>query len=107
MTTDKLTFAVRTLKHVPLAEVLAPLSEELLDLVVEELQNGETAWGNNAETFVTAKTLLGALENAISTDEYRLEYYPVPDADDEQAKYAAVADALKALPPDVLISLGG
>ena len=97
-----LTLSVRTLKHVPLEDVLAPLSETLHDIVVEEI-GLRASWGDNAQTFVTKRTVLGALEDAM--EEFRKDHSE-PAVACGTAHYATVVDALKALPQDVFISLG-
>lgn len=98
-----MTLSVLTLKHVPLEDVLEPLSEELHDLVIEVLQNSEISWGTNADTFMTAQRLVLVLADA------RERYM---DDDEETAlaeteTYTSVVAALEKLPRDVFISLGG
>lgn len=98
-----MTLSVLTLKHVPLEDVLEPLSEELHDLVIEFLQHSEISWGTNADTFMTAPRLVLVLEGA-------MERYLDDDEETALAEtetYKSVVTALNQLPKDVFISLGG
>lgn len=97
-----MTLTVLTLKHVPLEDVLEPLSEELHDLVIEFLQHSEISWGTNADTFMTAQRLALVLEGAME------HYLDNDDADAAETEtYKSVVAALEKLPKDVFISLGG
>lgn len=100
-----MTLTVKTLKHVPIDDVLVSIGEELHDLVIEVLQNSSTSWGSNAETFITTATLLNTLE--IALEEYAdADIDRAPDAA-EKAAYDNTVAALRNLPADVFISLGG
>lgn len=99
-----MTLTVLTLKHVPLEDVLEPLSEELHDLVIECLQNSEISWGTNADTFMTAPRLVLVLEGAM---EHYLDNDDAANAAAETKTYKSVVAALNQLPQDVFISLGG
>lgn len=98
-----MTLSVLTLKHVPLEDVLEPLSEELHELVIEGLQNSEISWGSNANTFMTAPRLVLVLEGA-------MQHYMDDDEEAAMAEdktYKNVVAAVEKLPQDVFISLGG
>lgn len=104
---------VKTLKHVPLAKIVAKLPPSAAAELVEGLQQGEMTWGSNAETFITRDRLILALADA--WEEY-LDYHDrgVENSSAEAAdllgdakKYNAVLAAVKKLPKTVFISLGG